>query len=241
MNTEKLINIQKLYDKPMFLMEQKILNGDEYNFNIYFVLLSLIILFIYYIKINVTIDIKNWDLKKCNPKYLFFSGYIKNDTKYSNGEATIKNFAECTNKLVQGATQYELGKKIGNGMNNFKDYMTESNQYLMKNNKTYLDKLKERQNDITSQFDELNKDVSFNLDEENTGIYSLLKNTGIYMDQLNELMEYIRKNSHQYLTYKMVEYYNTCSSQGCHTENINYKKYIEIKNLLNKYYGGSTL
>lgn len=241
MNIEILSNIEKLYNKPSILLQQKVSSVDEYSFNIILLVFALICAFLFYIKININIDVKNWNIKKCSPKYVFFSGYVHNDTPFSNKEATIMNFAECGNQYIKGATQYQIGRTIGNSMNNFKDYMIESNESVFEKNKKLLGKLNKEEDDIVNQFNKLDKDVSFNLNEENAFSYSLMKNVGIYIDQLNELMEYISSYSKQYLTYKMMESLNNCIKNQCTTDSNDYKNFVNVKNILNKHYGGPSL
>ena len=51
---------------------------------------------------------KNWDVHKCNPKYLFFSGQLKKNPNMSSSETTNFNLIECSSRFggfVKGLLQ----------------------------------------------------------------------------------------------------------------------------------------
>jgi len=62
------------------------------------IFISLIIIIIYLIKIEVSINGKNWEINKCSSKYVFFSGFLKNDGDAS--KTTYDNFTECVKKYL---------------------------------------------------------------------------------------------------------------------------------------------
>ena len=70
-----------------------------------------------------------------------------------------------------------------------------------------------------------------------------MKNVGIYIDQLNAIMDYIGDYIQQFLTYRMMDYANQCISSGnsCTEDTESYKKAIRIKNVLDTYYGSTSL
>jgi hypothetical protein len=51
------------------------------------------IILIYLIKVEVN-SLHNWNIDKCSPKYLFFSGFFKNNGK-DPFKATMNNFFDC--------------------------------------------------------------------------------------------------------------------------------------------------
>lgn len=62
-------------------------------------LIAIIIIFIYLIKIEVSSNGKNWEINKCSSKYVFFSGFLKN-----NGDAsktTYDNFTQCVARVLR--------------------------------------------------------------------------------------------------------------------------------------------
>jgi len=62
------------------------------------IFISIIIIIIYLIKIEVSINGKNWEINKCSSKYVFFSGFLKNDGDAS--KTTYDNFTECVKKYL---------------------------------------------------------------------------------------------------------------------------------------------
>lgn len=62
-------------------------------------LISIIIIFIYLIKIEISRNGNKWETNKCSSKYVFFSGFLKN-----NGDAsktTYDNFSECITRVLR--------------------------------------------------------------------------------------------------------------------------------------------
>ena len=41
----------------------------------------------------------DWEYNKCIPKYMFISGFIKQDSNYGIFESTYRNFQNCVQKL----------------------------------------------------------------------------------------------------------------------------------------------
>ena len=103
------------------------------------------------------------------------------------------------------------------------------------------------QQDISGQFSALQDKVSFNLDLSGTYAYTTIKNSGIYVDQINGLIKYIGDYIKQYLTYQMVEHANKCinktdisGNSDCNEDDKNYKKAVKINNILQRF-GGNNL
>ncbi len=123
-----------------------------------FLILSFVILFLY-IKMDIDSHTKNWEINKCNPKYLFFSGYLKKNDGMTAEQSTNYNIIDCATKY--GST---ISSSIGK---NF-----ESNLEKINNNLITFDKkieedtqdLKDAEKDITDELSELYKDVDINMD-----------------------------------------------------------------------------
>ena len=62
------------------------------------ILVAVIIIIIYLIKIEVSSNGKNWEINKCSSKYVFFSGFLKNDG--DAGKTTFDNFNECVKRYL---------------------------------------------------------------------------------------------------------------------------------------------
>ena len=88
--TEKIIKVVKKLDVG---------NSSDYSLLPWIiVLVSLAIIFIYLVKIEVSSNGLNWEKNKCSSKYVFFSGFMKND---GNGlKQTLYNFNECIQRFL---------------------------------------------------------------------------------------------------------------------------------------------
>tara|TARA_B110000008_G_scaffold102907_1_gene105845 strand:- start:1678 stop:2454 length:777 start_codon:yes stop_codon:yes gene_type:complete len=217
--------------------------NDQYTFNIIFLFLVVLGILFFYIKINVTVDSKNWDVEKCNPKYLFYSGYLNNDTPLSNYDATLNNFIECTTNIAESGNSYTISKSLGKVASSFESEFMDISKVSSQNQQALASELEKNAQDISAQFDSLQNDISYNMDSSTTMTYSLLENVGLYVDQLNALMGYISAYMKKYLTYRMMQFANRCmtGTSECNSENSDYQNAIKIKNVLDSYYGGTSL
>ena len=61
-------------------------------------IVSIIIIFLYLVKIEVNSNGTNWEKNKCSSKYVFFSGFMKNNGNELNKSLT--NFSECITRFL---------------------------------------------------------------------------------------------------------------------------------------------
>ena len=52
-----------------------------------------------YTRIIFNVDFENWEIQKCNPKYIFYSGYIKKNPNSGPLKSTSDNFSDCIRKF----------------------------------------------------------------------------------------------------------------------------------------------
>jgi len=214
---------------------------DEYTTNIMIVFgFTLIILFLY-IKNNISIDQKNWNIQKCNPKYLFFSGYIKKNGTRSAYDSTVDNFYDCTTNIAKGTADSIFDSSFKNTMNKLnKDLISFDNQTMeqRKNNEKIFN---DNVYDISNQYQSMK--ATLDISGQHTLLYTNLKTIGIQVDKLNAIMDYIGSYMKQYLTHLMMENANQCLKlkENCDKNNTHYKKAIQLRDILNTYYGGNNL
>ena len=107
----------------------------------------------------------------------------------------------------------------------------------------YLKSMQISTEDISSQLQRMENELELNLDLSDAVIYNEIKNMGFYIDQLNVFMNYISQYTKQYLLHNMVMYINDCKIEldgKCDDpDNINYKKAMRIKRILEMAYGQS--
>ena len=75
------------------------LDSSEYNLLPWVIFIGAItIIFIYLVRVEVNSNGTNWEKNKCSSKYVFFSGFMKND---GNGlKQTLTNFNECITRFI---------------------------------------------------------------------------------------------------------------------------------------------
>ena len=173
---------------------------NEYGLYIFFLILVFLFIFYLYIKIDLSIDEKNWNINKCHPKYLFFSGYLKQDPGLTSEETTINNFYDCTSKYVSGLDD-TLGLELNDKFGSIKTKLISFDNDFKTQIKKEKDDIDEFINDISGQLANIENDVSFNISVNSASSYKSLKNIGIYIDHFNRFTQYISrysKNSFQY-------------------------------------------
>ena len=210
---------------------------NEYTINIFILFLVFAFLFIMYIKIDITIDEKNWNINKCNPKYLFFSGYIKSNPGSSSSESTVNNFYECA-KLYTSGINDSLNLPLDNMYQKMKNKLiTFDERQLNQEIKNRKDRKKYRQ-DLSNQISELENDISLNITTNSAFTYKYLKNIGYYIDHLNGIINYITEYSKNYLTYLMLYYanrYRKETKDPSTDEPMFYKNTIKLNNIIKQY------
>mgnify|MGYP002628319501 CR=1 FL=1 len=157
----------------------------------------IILFMILYSRLFIRVDFENWEVQKCNPKYIFYSGYIKNNTNADSMTSTIDNFNDCIIKYNQrnsgNSFQKLLEKKAQEDAENNKkivnDYNLKSSKKIMK----YKRELDEKKKYVNSKINDLE---SLNTTRE-------VKDE---MKKLNEIIEDIREYAHSYLTYAMMHF-----------------------------------
>lgn len=238
-------DIGELYKKApsLFLLSKPSSIKVERIWNNIILFFGTILIFFLYVYNNIKVSVQSWDIQKCNPKYLFFSGYLHNNNpNLTGGEATLLNFTDCTRKIIVGKDS-----ATGGGMQHFSDLMDENLWNLNEQTRsTYgkdLKSMKTSTEDISSQLQRMETELELNLDLSDAVIYNEIKNMGFYIDQLNVFMNYISQYTKQYLLHNMVMYINDCKIEldgKCDDpDNINYKKAMRIKRILEMAYGQS--
>lgn len=236
-------DIYKTTDKYSAINRSISSSGDKYgyNLNIFIVFFFIILILFLYVKNNVKVDEKNWDIQKCNPKYLFFSGYIRRNPNETAYNSTLNNFYECTGNLVKGTNQEFINQSMKNKFKSFqKDLMTFDDNQKRSNQQISRD-LNERVNDIEAQLDIMSDDISMSVATVNK--YTFLKNFGLYVDQYNAYIDFIQKYIKHKLTYKMLGHAADCYNkpQGCTKTSEEYINAIKYKNILDAHFGGTNL
>lgn len=225
---------EKLYNNPTYINSNP---GSDYTtaFIIFFILVF-INLFLY-IKIDFDIDVKNWDVHKCNPKYLFFSGYLKKEPNMSASETTNYNIMQCassSNDLLKDS----LDKNTQNNLNflNKKVFKFDKNTNAQK----------KHIRDIADELATYNTDLQ-DISNQDIAAYGIIKKTGVYIDHLNGIFDYIKEYSKNALNHLMIKHLVKSKKFTDSTEldkikkNEHESKMYTIKYILDTQFGGSIL
>lgn len=219
---------------------------SDYGWNIFIVFLFIVVILFLYVKNNISVDEKNWDIKKCNPKYVFFSGYIRRNPNESSYDTTVNNFYECAENMARGANDNLADGALGDGFNYFKDKVVQFDASANENHEALMKNMEMKQENISKQLDDLAEDVSLNMNNDTAFTYTYLKNIGIYVDKLNGFIDFANQYIRQILTYKMMEHASECiNDESCYKDknegHSSYQNAIKIRNILNEYYGGPNI
>lgn len=143
-------------------------------------------------------DFQDWNKQKCNPEYLFYSGYIKTNPNSSPFESTKDNFNDC---IIQYGK--EMDDNVDRRMESIVDKNTKSMGKVLKeqneNRETVLEMRRTGRSVRTQSIaNEVNRmDKTHNTQIENIKIQMLLLNKAA-----QELKEYL----HSALTYAMMNF-----------------------------------
>lgn len=211
---------------------------DSYTLNIIILFVSSIYVFYLYVKSHITIDMKYWSIMKCHPKYLFFSGYIKNEPGLTPLETTMNNFGTCTTKFAKEVNHQVLNETLK--VDSEKMYKEASNMINNRNEGKKDDFSKDMQD-----FMDISNNLNNQLSENQKTIEKSLTSSGIYIDYYNKIVDYFREYIKNYMTYVLISYtrlYHKARQEENHEESQKHlKTIITIRNLLQKHFGGNNL
>jgi len=162
----------------------------------FFSSILIIIIMILYARLFASVDFKNWEIQKCNPKYIFYSGYIKNNSNTDALTSTVDNFNECIVKFNSQSDntfskllEKQMTEDLENNEKKIQDYNTLSREKLLK---------------YQQQMDSKNKEFQIKIDH----IQNLGETTGLQEElrKLNDVIHDIKEYAHSYLTYAMTHF-----------------------------------
>lgn len=91
MNT---LSIEKIYN-IQYGVSYSINKYENHTFNYIILFFFLFTISVMYFNIIISLDVTSWDIKKCKPKYLFISGFIKKIPGFNAIDSTMQNFWNC--------------------------------------------------------------------------------------------------------------------------------------------------
>jgi hypothetical protein len=210
---------------------------DSYTLNIIILFISSIYILYLYVKSHITIDMKFWNIMKCHPKYLFFSGFIQKEPGLSAIETTMNNFGTCTTKFAKEVNNEVLNETLK--VDSEKLYQNASN---MINNRQIKN---DDYSDSMQQFIDISNNLNNTLTDKQKLIEKSLASSGIYIDYYNKIVSYFKEYIRNYMTYVIISYtrlYHKARQEQDYEKSQEYlKTIITIRNLLQKHFGGNNL
>ena len=88
------LSIEKIYD-IQYGVNTFINENENHTSNYIILIFFLFTIYLMYFNIIISLDITSWDIKKCEPKYLFISGFIKKIPGFNAIDTTVQNFWNC--------------------------------------------------------------------------------------------------------------------------------------------------
>lgn len=227
MDNKLNISIQKIY--KLGVTNNNVLFSNE--FSTFLVILFFMIIIIYwYLHNQIAFSESNWEKLKCDPKYIYFSGYIKPEGTMTAAETTDYNYRKC---ISRGYKQY---------INDLKnEYLLDDDnrRNLLRNEKELYDFVfkneKNKHNKLNIDIEELQNILNNNnpskLTVNSTLTYNYLRNIGLYLDQFDMFLGYINTYVKNYLTYLYLGH-NSNDNLASNTKASN------VKTILDKYFDG---
>lgn len=182
--------------------EKEINFYDKYNTESDFVQILLLCLFIFgiitilYTRIFLQIDFEDWDIKKCNPRYIFYSGYIKRNPNRNSFHSTVDNFNECIVKF-NNQKDNEFSKILEQ---NKLEHLERTNNIVNTHNKVSRERVLQFQNKVNE------KNNEFKIQIENVKKSRNTNDLQNEINKLNDVMNDVKKYAHSYLTYAMMHF-----------------------------------
>lgn len=172
--------------------------GKEYLIGMSLLIISIIIITILYSILYIKIDLNTWEKKKCLPKYLFISGFIKKNENKNSIQSTIQNFNDCIRTFILEENKLDttLNKSIENKN---KEIITRVNDKITPS----FDKYK-------MSMDEINDEIATNLEQiTNSANNDIMSNINYTKQNIiglkNEIMN-IKNYGHKFLSYLALKY-----------------------------------
>ena len=171
---------------------------DDSNFILSFIfsLIGLIIIAILHARLILAIDFDSWDIKKCNPRYIFYSGYIKKNPNSTASESTSDNFQECIirfNNSKDNRFSKFLEKNSSEHLQKVNNIVNTNNKITAKQALELRDKVQRKNNKFKLQLEKI----------ENMGSTGQLQKE---INKLNDIISDVEEYAHSYLTYAMTQF-----------------------------------
>ena len=188
-------SLKSFYQKEISSFETSYLKSN-YLEVILLILFIFSIIIILYTRLFFATEFENWEIQKCNPKYIFYSGYIKQNPNSNSFYSTIDNFHECIVKFNSKKDNH-FSKVLEESK---LEHLQQTENAINTHNKLSREKVLELQKKVNAK----NEEFKIQIDnvKESRGM-SALQNE---IDKLNAIISDIKEYAHTYLTYAMMNF-----------------------------------
>lgn len=207
------IDFAKFYETESSSFKSVVLN-ETFVQSLLLSLFLLAIIVILYTRLFFSVEFENWEIQKCNPKYIFYSGYIKQNQNSTPFASTVDNFNECIVKFNNQKVN-QFSKVLEK---NTSEYLLKSREMVHNHNQLSKQKVLELQKHVTS------KNEEFQLQLENVKSSRQTNELQNEMNKLNEIINDIKDYAHSYLTYAMMHFvfkYKISEKNGTSNDQLN--------------------
>ena len=221
MDNKTNISIQKIY--KLGVTNNNVLFSNDF-FTFLVILFFMLIILYWYLHNQIAFSGNNWEKIKCDPKYIYFSGYIKPKGTMTAAETTDYNYRKCISRAY---------KEYINDLKNEYSIDDVSRRKLLKNEKEMYDFVfknkKDKNKKLNIDIEEIQNNLnnSTKLTANSTLTYNYLRNIGIYLDQFDMFLGYINTYAKNYLTYLYLGHNSSGSNKA-----------TKVKKILDKYFDG---
>ena len=189
------VDVKKIYNKELSALSPSHSNSNYFDV-ILVVLFILSIVTILYTRLFFGIASDNWEVAKCNPKYIFYSGYIKQNPNSNSFHSTVDNFNDCIVKF-NNQKNGQFSKILEE---NKLEHLQRSDNAVNTHNKLSRERVLQLQRQVNAKNEEFKLQIENVEQSRNT---SALQNE---IDKLNAIISDIKEYAHTYLTYAMMNF-----------------------------------
>ena len=189
------IDVKTFYKKELSALRTSHSKSNYFDV-ILVVLFILSIVTILYTRLFFGIASDNWEVQKCNPKYIFYSGYIKQNPNSNSFHSTVDNFNDCIVKF-NNQKNGQFSKILEE---NKLEHLQRSDNAVNTHNKLSRERVLQLQRQVNAKNEEFKLQIENVEQSRNT---SALQNE---IDKLNAIISDIKEYAHTYLTYAMMNF-----------------------------------
>tara|TARA_B100000424_G_C22919620_1_gene489350 strand:- start:674 stop:1438 length:765 start_codon:yes stop_codon:yes gene_type:complete len=175
-------------------------NNNSYILNSAILFFSLVIIGLLYVYKNMKMDEKTWDVQKCNPKYIFYSGYIRRNKGQDARNSTFDNFFECTNKKYENINKNLVENLLSKNDGKFNDYVIKRYGNYSKDVDDLTKNIQEKQNELR----DIQKDIMSN-PEQRKHNKSFKQKMVLYNDHMNAYIYYLNLYIRQNIKFNILQ------------------------------------